>query len=149
MINEINERLRTKIRWIDRMERDLQLYDAQKTAVVLTKDEVAFLERVLQYVDQLESSRATEDEIKQLRDRHGYLSKMLGEAAEIIDDQTREIGELQSDVEMFMNLCDKKDEWLEAQRKEIAELKIRLELLKSEDNNYNKGWSDRDWWEGD
>jgi hypothetical protein len=54
MINEINERLRTKIRWIDRMERDLQLYDAQKTAVVLTKDEVAFLERVLQYVDELE-----------------------------------------------------------------------------------------------
>jgi len=54
MINEINERLRTKIRWIDRMERDLQLYDSQKTAVVLTKDEVAFLERVLQYVDELE-----------------------------------------------------------------------------------------------
>jgi hypothetical protein len=50
---------------------------------------------------------------------------------------------------MFMDLCDKKDEWLEAQRKEIAELKIRVELLKSEDNNYNKGWSDRDWWEGD
>ena len=87
-------------------------------------------------------------EIKQLRDRHGYLSKMLGEAAEIIDQQTREIGELQSDVEMFMNLCDKKDEWLETQRKEIAELKIRVELLKSEDNNYNKGWSDRNWWEG-
>ena len=61
MINEINERLRTKIRWIDRMERDLQLYDSQKTAVFLTKDEVAFLERVLQYVDvlarELESER--------------------------------------------------------------------------------------------
>jgi len=38
MINEINGRLRTKIGWINRMERDLQLYDSQKTAVVLTKD---------------------------------------------------------------------------------------------------------------
>lgn len=66
-------------------------------------------------------------EIQQLRDRHGMLSKMLGEAAEIVDQQTREIGELQSDVEMFMNLCDKKDEWLEAQRKEIAELKAEIE----------------------
>lgn len=54
MINEINQRLRTKIGWINRMERDLQLYDSQKTAVVLTKNEVAFLERVLQYVDELE-----------------------------------------------------------------------------------------------
>jgi len=54
MINEINQRLRTKIGWIHRMERDLQFYDSQKTAVVLTKDEVAFLERVLQYVDELE-----------------------------------------------------------------------------------------------
>ena len=133
MINEINERLRTKIGWIARMERDLQLYDSQKTAVVLTKDEVTFLERVLQYVDQLESSRATDDEIKQLRDRHGYLSKMLGEAAEIIDQQTREIGELQSDLELFMNLCDKKDEWIEHYKNEAKTKKAEI-----------PEW----WWEG-
>jgi len=149
MISEINERIRNKEQFI----KNVNLYhysdDGAITAKNICMDEVAFLERVLQYVDQLESSRATEDEIQQLRDRHGHLSKMLGEAAEIIDQQTREIGELQSDAEMFMNLCDKKDEWLETQRKEIAELKIRVELLKSQDNNYNKGWSDRDWWEGD
>jgi len=67
MINEINERLRTKIRWIDRMERDLQLYDSQKTAVVLTKDEVAFLERVLQYVDVLARELESERELNVIR----------------------------------------------------------------------------------
>jgi uncharacterized coiled-coil DUF342 family protein len=40
-------------------------------------------------------------EIQQLRDRHGMLSKMLGEAAEIIDQQTREIGELQGEIESY------------------------------------------------
>jgi erythromycin esterase-like protein len=66
------------------------------------------------------------EEVQKLRDRQGHLDKMLSEAAEIVDQQTREIGELQSDVEMFMNLCDKKDEWLEVQRKEIAELKTQI-----------------------
>lgn len=33
-------------------------------------------------------------EIQQLRDHHGRLSKMLTEAAQIIDDQTEEINEL-------------------------------------------------------
>ena len=51
MINEINERLRAKNSWIARMERELVFDDAQATAVVMTKNEVAFLERVLQYVD--------------------------------------------------------------------------------------------------
>jgi len=108
--------------------------------------EIDILDREIRWQDDLCVAKWINEakaEIQQLRDRHGMLSKMLGEAAEIIDEQTREIGELQSDVEMYMNLCDKKDEWLEAQRKEIAE------LLKSEDNSYNKGWSDRDWWEGD
>jgi uncharacterized phage infection (PIP) family protein YhgE len=149
MISEINESIRNKEQFI----KNVNLYhysdDGAITAKHICINEVAFLKELLQYVDRLESSRATEDEIKQLRDRHGHLDKMLSEAAQIIDDQTEKIGELQSDVEMFIDLCDKKDEWLEAQRKEIAELKIRVELLKSEDNNYDKGWSDRDWWEGD
>ena len=51
MINEINERLRTKIGWIARMELELVFDDAQATAVVMTKNEVAFLKEVLQYVD--------------------------------------------------------------------------------------------------
>lgn len=42
------------------------------------------------------------------------------------NEQVKEIKNLQSDVEMFMDLCDKKDEWLEVQRKEIAELKTLI-----------------------
>ena len=67
MINEINERLRTKIGWIARMERDLQLYDSQATAVVLTKNEVAFLERVLQYVDVMARELESERELNVIR----------------------------------------------------------------------------------
>jgi hypothetical protein len=61
MINEINERLRAKIGWIARMELELVFDDAQATAVVMTKNEVAFLKEVLQYIDvlarELESER--------------------------------------------------------------------------------------------
>lgn len=39
----------------------------------------------------------------------------------------KEIAELKSDLELFMDLCDKKDEWLEVQRNEIADLKIALD----------------------
>jgi hypothetical protein len=67
MINEINERLRAKIGWIARMERELVLDDAQATAVVLTKNEVAFLERVLQYVDVMARELQSERELNVIR----------------------------------------------------------------------------------
>ncbi len=91
---------------------------------------IDILDREIRWTDDLCVAEWIDDakaEIQQLRDRHGMLSKMLGEAAQIIDDQTEEIGELQSDLEMFMSLCDKKDEWLEAQRKEIADLKQEIQ----------------------
>ena len=67
MINEINERLRAKNSWIYRMELELVFDDAQATAVVLTKDEVAFLERVLQYVDVLARELESERELNVIR----------------------------------------------------------------------------------
>ena len=86
--------------------------------------EIDILDRAFQWTKDDEVAAWIKEamaEIRHIRFCHGNVSKMLTEAAQIIDDQTRE----------------------------IAELKIRVELLKSEDNNYNKGWSDRDWWEGD
>lgn len=94
MINEINERIRNKERFIYNVKCMGVPDSASITAKNVCMDEVAFLKQVLRYVDDLESSHATEDEIKQIRDRHGMLSKMLTEAAQIIDDQTEEINEL-------------------------------------------------------
>ena len=44
-----------------------------------------------------------------------------------ITKKDKEIEKLNADVELFMDLCDKKDEWLEVQRKQIAELKAEIE----------------------
>ena len=45
----------------------------------------------------------------------------------LILEKDKEIEKLNSDVELFMDLCDKKDEWLEVQRNQIAELKLALD----------------------
>jgi hypothetical protein len=45
------------------------------------------------------------------------------EMVALILEKDKEIENLNSDLELFMDLCDKKDEWLEVQRNEIAELK--------------------------
>ena len=59
--------------------------------------EIDILDREIRWTDDLCVVEWIEDakaEIQQLRDRHGMLSKMLTEAAQIIDDQTEEIEEL-------------------------------------------------------
>ena len=53
--------------------------------------------------------------------------KAFSHMCKCYNEQAEEIKRLQSDLEMFMNLCDKKDEWLEAQRNEIAVLKAEIE----------------------
>ena len=66
--------------------------------------EIDILDQEIRWTDDLcvaEWIDAAKAEIQQLRDRHGMLSKMLGEAAEIIDQQTREIGELQGEIESY------------------------------------------------
>lgn len=83
-------------------------------------------------------------EIQQLRDRHGHLSKMLGEAAEIIDQQTREIGELQSDLEMFLVEGVVFRTYDDEDQERIED--TRLVMAKSEINairKYEKWWEDQ------
>jgi chromosome segregation ATPase len=55
-------------------------------------------------VDPLEWIDDAKAEIQQLRDRQGHLDKMLGRAAEIIVDQTEEIGELKTLISFERNL---------------------------------------------
>jgi hypothetical protein len=45
----------------------------------------------------------------------------------LVLEKDKEIENLKSDLELFMDLCDKKDEWLEVQRNEIADLKQEIQ----------------------
>jgi chromosome segregation ATPase len=63
--------------------------------------EIDILDREIRWQDDLCVAEWIDDakaEIQQLRDHHGRLSKMLTEAAQIIDDQNEEIGELKTQI---------------------------------------------------
>ena len=49
------------------------------------------------------------------------------EMVALVLEKDKEIENLKSDLELFMDLCDKKDEWLEVQRNQIAELKAEIQ----------------------
>jgi hypothetical protein len=94
-------------------------------ALILEKDkEIADLKALISFERDINAGREDqlEQDIKHLRgviDERGDLI--------VIAEQRKEIAELKFDLELFMDLCDKKDEWLEVQRNEIAELKAEIE----------------------
>jgi chromosome segregation ATPase len=63
--------------------------------------EIDILDREIRWQDDLCVAKWIEDakaEIQKLCDRQGRLDKMLSEAAEIIDDQNKEIAELKTQI---------------------------------------------------
>ena len=82
--------------------------------------EIDILDRDIRWNDDLCVAAWVTDaakEIKHLRYCHGDVSRMLTDAARFIDEQNKEINKLKSDLNLYMDLCDKKEEWLQYYKK--------------------------------
>lgn len=84
-------------------------------------DQHPYIDDIQAVIDWMDNARV---EIKHLRYCHGDVSRMLTDAARFIDEQNKKISELQSDVDLFIDLCDKKDEWLQYYRERVEAVEV-------------------------
>lgn len=135
MIDEIRERIRNKEQFIYNVKCMPIPSSTAITAKNVCMDEVAFLQEVLKKMEELqrEHDLARMEVVvygDMIRHKNARIELQQKEIAELkrtkdiaIEIQKNAIAELKSDLNLYIDLCDKKEEWLQyyKERAELAE----------------------------
>lgn len=117
MIDEIRERIQNKAQYIENVKRMKEPSDAAISVRNVCVDEVAFLQEVLTKMKELQGERDL------ARMEVVVYGDMIRHKNAKIEIQKIVIAELKSDLNLYINLSDKKEEWLQyyKERAELAE----------------------------